>query len=230
MNIAKKMFPALFDIIAMAHQHMQRGHNIYHVIAATNLTYRIALEEIALGETAGDEEVASAVLGCTLHNTDRELEQKLGRKPTDDEVRQLLMVRLAPINVSDKSKKYSVEAVLEHAGPNKSTHTLVTKWVRDGDRCANMMLNLVIRSGQRYPELQDVDFVHFLSDPEATYNEPRSVLFDIAASTDDWVLPESKFCVQTEAGKRLAAELVEPLRQYIKTLKRQLEWAGLLGS
>lgn len=33
------------------------------------------------------------------------------------------------------------------------------------------MLNLVIRSGQHYSDLPDVDCKHFLSNPQATYKE-----------------------------------------------------------
>ncbi|MBI2523850.1 hypothetical protein HYW11_01365 [Candidatus Peregrinibacteria bacterium] len=105
--------------------------------------------------------------------------------------------------VGPKEVRQVVDAVLRHDAKNSPGDSRVLVALMDADRVVNLDVDLFPRSGQYYHDLPVVDYRHFLSDPEATYQNPESVLRDIAYSLD-WADPKSPVCVRTRLGKSRA--------------------------
>ena len=219
--------PEVARLVQASHRElkMQGGHDICHAMRVGETARMIALNQWQ------DEHVAElAGLAGLCHNADR-LEQKrlnIGRREVPHEaVEKLISSWLAGIYLGKEREGLILQAVLRHDGRNDIDDSPVQIALMDADRVVNLAPDVIIRAGQFLPDLPAVDYVNWLSDPEATYKEPRTVLRDISHCLE-WVDPASPFCVRTKLGKKMAGRRAAFLRLFFNQLKTNLEEVGLL--
>lgn len=123
----------------------------------------------------------------------------------------------------DESVKPMIkQAVLNHDNkPNDPADNPVTVALKDADRLGNIGPAHWPRAGQFRPCIPVFDPVNFLSDPEATFKNPRSICRDIRHTMEweSWLrLPRAK-----EIGK----PYFEAIRWFLKTIEKQHADLGL---
>lgn len=215
-----EQYASLFGVIAQAHKDAHDGHDLCHAARVANIAGCVAREEF------GSEHLASlSVMAGLCHNADHLLRKELDRKPSPDEIGERIHLWLMRTTLSSENKDMIVTAVVQHNGKNDPHHHPVTICLRDADRIVNLDLDVVIRSGQFYHALPAVDYVNFLSDPEANYKNPKSCLYDISLCLE-WVDPTNPFCMQTKTGMQLGLLRAKKLQQYFDDLKGQLQEYG----
>lgn len=223
-----KIFPKIFQAVKQSHEEVKLvgHHDINHALRVGDTAHRIALEEW------DNEEVANlAGVAGLCHNADRILQKKLDIDHRDvprEKVKELVMSWLEKaLVIIDRGDRETIfDAVIKHDGKNGDNDSQALIALMDADRVVNLDPDLIIRSGQYYHDLPAVDFIHFLSDPEARYGNPKSVLYDIACALE-WVDEKTRVCVRTKLGKKLGAERAAGIRSFIDTLKARLEESGL---
>ena len=216
-------FPKFWGVVQATHKNMQQGHDIYHVQRV-----EFWAQQIAMAEWKSERIAILAGLAADCHNIDRILQKDVGNdNVTNEMISDLAKTWLSYTDCTEQELRIVVEAVIVHSGKNSPEHSNVTLALRDADRVVNLEIDVVIRSGQFYSDLPAVDYVNFLSDPEASYKKPKSCLYDISQSLE-WVDPSSPFCVQTKLGALLAGVRARALEGYIEILKQQLETSGLI--
>ncbi|MBI4085866.1 MAG: hypothetical protein HY433_01315 [Candidatus Liptonbacteria bacterium] len=235
-----EMFPDLFAAVHKSHEEvgLVGHHDWVHAARVGQIAYQIGLNET-------DKQTAElAGVAGLCHNADKVIQKKLGvgrrEVPTDETsrlVKSWLMTETRPSaygHVPEPVFGYYgpevdaiVAAVLGHDGKNSSNDSPVLIALMDADRIVNLDGDLFARSGQHYADLPVVDYKHFLDDPEATYQAPRTVFRDIAYSLD-WVDSESGVCIRTQLGKLLAAKRAAIFRLVTDGLRDQLEEEGII--
>jgi len=224
----REMFLYVFEAVLYTHKRfgLIGGHDTHHALRVAEMAYKIAIGEW------NDEHIAKlAALAGLCHNADRVIQKKLkiGKQSTPDkEVENLVIYWLGLLEeLSLTDRREIISTVLKHECANSEQDSNVLIALRDADRVVNLELDLVIRSGQHYHKLPAVDFEHFIDDPSATYQEPRSVLRDIAYALE-WMDEKSPYCIRTSLGRKFGEERATELRRYTDTLRKQLEETGLL--
>lgn len=224
MNVWQQ-FPEVAERVERSHQHvgLVGAHDAMHA-------FRVGNKAGTFAETEwGNKRLTRLSLAAGLtHNADRVIQQEknLGREKVDpamvaSRVRQWLrgmFTKTRDINAV-------VDAVVKHEGRNSPKDSQVLIALQDGDRIVNMALDLIIRSGQHFPDRPPVDYRHYISNPEATYRDPKSVLRDVAYALD-WVDPQSPVCVRTQLAKAMAEARAMLLKQFMQELKVQLQEDG----
>ncbi len=217
--------PKVMQVADRVHtSHVEAGmetegaHNFVHALTVAQYGHEVAMAEWGNPHTA-----RKAAMGGLGHNADRLLQKTTNRERRDippDEVRKLALKWLKGIlNASDIEQV--LQAIVEHSGKNGKKDSKVKIALQDADRIANLSLDLVIRSGQHFHDKPPVDYMHFISNPAATYREPGSVLKDISYSLD-WVNPKTDVCVRTKLGWELANQRAALLRFYVDAVEQQL--------
>ena len=115
-------------------------------------------------------------------------------------------------------------AARDHGGKNSDEDSELTVLLKDADRLANIMLGIVIRSGQFTPNIPAMELEYLKTpNPASTYREPTSVIEDLRGcfELEDWI--------RTPKAKEIAAPLFAELRHYTNTLASQYEALGLAG-
>jgi hypothetical protein len=203
------------------------GHDYLHALRVGAMAYRIGSNHLRNQEGA-----RMAAYAGLCHNADRVLQRlhNLGHaKPTSDAIRRLVLRWLGKNWAAHPEvSEFIAKAVIVHDGINDRDDADIVVVLKDADRCVNLALDIVMRSGQFYPDLCAVDHEHFDIDPKAKYNKPRSVLKDIAYCLD-WIDPESPVCVRTDLGRQIAKERALVLRDYIGNLRGQLVEEGVMS-
>lgn len=227
-----EIFPELVAVVRKAHFDAGmtgNGHDFEHAARVGQYAYIISEDE-EIGKMAG-------VAGL-CHNADRILQKKFhaGRR----EVPQNQIVDLLRKWVGDNTD-YDLRmdelmptpwsmiayAVLDHDKPNDPLlKKPVLTVLQDADRLVNIELDLIIRCGQFQPDLPAVDFVHLLSDPTATYREPKSVFRDVASSLE-WET-DPRFALRNPKAIKMGKARFAALRFYIETLESQINDSGLI--
>lgn len=217
-----ELFPDVAARVRKTHEKvgLVGHHDCGHAYRVGDVAYEIAADEwndryIAMG----------AGLAGVSHNADHILQKELGcRDVPYDRVWGLVH---GWIGASVGGAAYEIiDAVRKHDGINSSEDSKILIALMDADRVVNLDVDLFIRSGQRFPNDPAVDYLNYLSDPEATYRKPKSVLRDIAYALD-WVDPASAVCVRTRLGKKMAESRVKVFRTFFDALKVQLEEEGM---
>ncbi len=200
-------------------------HDLIHAFRVGEMARMIALSE------GQDEHTATlAAFAGLSHNADRILQKQkgIGRKQVDpQEIRALICSWIAHI-LGEEDSDTVTNAVLGHDGKNSAEDSPVLVALMDGDRVVNLDADLVIRSGQFFPNLPPVDYRQWLGDETANYRDPKTVLFDISLSLE-WVDPQSPYCVRTQLGKTESERRAAFLRSFIETVRQQLESEGVFA-
>src|SRR3989344_5219613 len=187
-------FPALAQQIRSTHEkaNLIGHHDWVHAFRVGEVARQIALDEWR-------EETTSFLAGIAgmAHNADRIIQKKSGSIPekTAEELLEAWLQGCAGMH----STEAIITAVISHDRKNPEKDPRVLIALMDADRVVNLDADLFARAGQHYANLPVVDYKNFLSDREATYRNPKSVLRDIAYSLD-WVDPASGVCVRTRKG------------------------------
>ncbi len=216
------MFPELAEEIRKTHLAeglTGGGHDFEHAARVGQYALVIAPAP-AIGRVAG-------VAGL-CHNADRVLQHRfsVGRRDVPKEkMEELVGAWLELTDLGKEERALVVDAVLKHDGRNSPLDSPVLMALMDADRLVNVELDLVIRCGQFQPDLPAVDFVHFLSDPEANYRNPKSVLRDISHSLE-W--ENGPFCLRSPKAIGMGKQRFQALRGYLNTLEAQLRESGLI--
>lgn len=183
--------------------------------------HAVRVGQMAL-EIAEDEQTGIlAGAGGLVHNADRLIQHKMKLgwhcDAPKEEVERLVIQSLATDPYFDfgsswtddmaayNIKREIVNAVLKHDGKNSDDDSPVLVTLMDAERLINAESDLIIRSGQFYHDLPPIDPIHFASDPEATYRDPKSVLRDIMESIE-CLTPGTPFYVRLPKARALAAE------------------------
>ncbi len=199
-------------------------HDWVHAFRVGEVAYQVAQLEW------NDSEISClAGIAGLCHNADRLLQKELGiglREIPRESVAALVTSWMLGRSFFQQEISIVVDAVLKHDAKNSPVDSRVLVALMDADRVVNLDVDLFPRSGQYYHGLPVVDYRHLLSDPEATYRNPKSVLRDIAYSLD-WVDPASPVCVRTRLGKKMAETRVKVFRTFFDALKVQLAEEGM---
>ncbi len=230
-----ELLPNLFQAVRRDHEEVNLvgHHDFVHAARVGEIAYQIALDEY--------HEAIAMLAGAAglCHNADRILQKKFGvgrREMPKNKVAEIVRSQLATEkswngtrgSVTEKQEiGMIVDAVLGHDGKNSPDDSQVLIALMDADRVVNLGLDNIIRSGQLHHDLPAVDYKNWLSDPEANYRNPRSALYDIACSLE-WVDPSKPVCVRTRLGKKLAEERAGAYRQFVETLRLQLQGEGII--
>ena len=118
--------------------------------------------------------------------------------------------------------------MVKHSLPNDPQDSQVLVVLKDADRLINLEPDEIMRSAHFYPDLPVVDPVYWLSDPKATFKEPRSVVKDLAHCTEWGNFDDPKFGIRLPKAQALAKRHAEYLLDYIERIKKVWEEAGLL--
>ena len=213
------IFSRAFAAIRRSHEMagLTGHHDINHAARVGDTAYRIAFA------AWGDETRAQlAGLAGLCHNADRILEMRgVSKNVVKQRIAPLVEGWFRDVGLSPEERARIQDAVLRHDQKNDDRDDEVLVALMDADRVINMDPDVVMRSGQLYANLPAVDFRHFLSDPAATYRDPRSVLKDVSACLD-WVDPKSSVCIRTKPGLAMAQRRAEYIRAYIEALRNTL--------
>jgi hypothetical protein len=223
----EEIFPLVCEKVRCAHErlHFFRGHDHNHTFRVAEMAYRIALHEW------NDEDVAeSAALAGVCHDAGHIMQKVLHAckiAVTDSAIADLVHAWLISEDLFPADKEEIVSAVLEHGKANGDQDSKVLIALKDADRVVNLALDLVIRAGQHYHDLPAVDFEHFLDDPDASYQAPKSVLRDIDYALE-WTDKKSPHHIRTSLGRKIGESRATVLRNFLLILQRQLKEEGLL--
>lgn len=212
---AGDLHPGLAKCVKEAHdKHKAPGHIFDHDLRAGNYALIIAPDE------------RTAILGAAAglcHSVDRLLRKNLG----DIEVRITLDQWLSNSDLDWRDKEEVIFVVVNHEGPNKPSDTPVQITLNDADRLANLDADVIIRSGQFHPDIFPVEPYHLENDPQATYHNPRSVLWDIKNSIT-WTYEEGPYILRLPKARELGKKRAAFLELYIETIREQRKEAGLI--
>lgn len=224
MKSVQERFPEVFALVEKDHEGMQEGHDIHHVMRVTHYG-----RVIYMAEWENERDAQLTELACLLHNADRVLEKRLGKKDvTTEAITDLLNKWLDRSTTKFGEREVIVDAVLKHNGRNDPNHSSVAMALRDADRVVNLELDLVIRSGQRFHDKPPVDYTCFFKNPPS-FKNPETVMEDLALSLE-WVDPKNPFCMQTKKGMELGLERAKHLQWFFDTLKAQLHESGYFSA
>jgi hypothetical protein len=223
----EEKYPLVCEKIRHAHERLRffEGHDYNHALRVAEIAYRIALCEW------DDKDVAElAALAGLCHNADHVMQKVLRAGKitvTDSTIADLAHTWLVPEDLSTTDKDEIVSAVLKHGKANSDQDSKVLIALKDADRVVNLAFDLVIRAGQHYHDIPAVDFEHFLDDPDATYQKPKSVLRDIAYALE-WVDKKSPHHIRTSLGRKIGEGRATVLRNFLLVLHEQLKEEELL--
>ena len=180
---------------------------------------------------AENEEIAelSGIAGL-CHNADRILQHDLraGREDIPEEnVSALVNEWLDSTNLSEENRSLVLDAVLKHSLPNNPNDSRVLIALKDADRLVNMEPDAIMRAAQFFPDFPVVDPIHWLSDPEATFKEPKSVIRGLSQNTEWGNFEDPKFGIRLPKAQILARKHAAYLLDYIERVKEVWEQAGL---
>ena len=173
--------------------------------------HAIRVAQMAL-EIGGSGRVALRAGAAGLcHNADRILQHKLKldlrQEVPKERIRQLIESELGaetsvftPVEIG-----FIIDAVLKHDGKNDPADSPELVVLMDADRLVNAEPDLIIRSAQLYNRLPPLDPLHFWSDPDATFRDPKSVLYDIM-QTVAWLTPGTPFYVRLPKAREIAGK------------------------
>lgn len=220
------IFPHAVDLVQRKHNEVKlvSHHDMGHALRVANVAYRVARAEWRDQRTA-----ELAFLAGICHNADRiiQVEQGLGRAKVRPElVERLIHKWLGPEPLTGDEREIIIGAVLQHDHVNADDDSNVQIALQDADRIVNLDVDAFMRCGQIAPNLPTVDYRHYISDPDAEYFDPRTVLRDMANALD-WVRRGSRVRIRTRLGLRLAWPRAELVCACIRSLKRQLREEGV---
>ncbi|MEK7598915.1 MAG: hypothetical protein AAB474_00480 [Patescibacteria group bacterium] len=219
-----KIFPGLWKAIYDRHVKANMstgGHDPFHAARAGQHAFNIA-EDQATARLA-------AIAGL-CHNADRILqhELKIGKKEVPEEIiADLVNKWLDEIDLHAEERSIIIGAVLKHSLPNDPDDSQVLVALRDADRLINLEPDEIIRSGQ-FHKVPAVDPIYWLSDPAATFKEPRSVIKDLSHCAEWGNFNDPKFGIRLPKAQALAAKHAKFMLDYIERVKEVWEEAGLL--
>lgn len=217
-----------FPVVAarVREQHERVGlvshHDCVHAYRVADVAHHVASIEW------GDERTAHlAGLAGLCHNADRliQVTMRFGHKPAPRQKISDFTEELLKGSVDKVAIMQVTEAVLMHDQKNSADDPHVLIALKDADRVVNLDMDVIMRAAQHHSELRTVDYLHFVSDPSATYHDPKSVLRDIAFCLD-WVDNKSDVCVRTTRGMAMAMKRAAPLKAFFQTLEEQLTEEG----
>ncbi|MEK7166158.1 MAG: HD domain-containing protein [Patescibacteria group bacterium] len=220
-----ELFSDLWKVVYF--RHLKSGilsgcHDPFH-------TARVGQYAFEIAETPDVARLAGVAGLC--HNADRILQHdlKVGRKDVPMEmVRDLVNKWLDCIDLSKDDRDLILDAVLNHSLPNDSNDGPVLMALKDADRLANLELDVIMRSAQFYPDFPVVDPVNWLSDPTATFREPKSVVKDLANNAEWGNFGDPKFGIRLSKAQLRATEFTNFLLDYIERVRKCWTDAGLL--
>ncbi len=221
---ANELFPELARVVKEAHEKHcpASGHDFDHDFRVASYAFIIAPDDQTRRKAvvAGFCHSADRILGSTESGGFEDLGKEAG-------IEFLVRQWLETTDLTGEERDEVVCVVLHHEGANSDTDSLLKITLCDADRLANMDADVIIRGGQFQPHLLAVDPVWFEKNPEATYRNPGSVLWDVnncalwADETGPYILRLPK---ARELGRRRAAFL----RSFIAMIRAQRAEAGLV--
>ena len=220
-----ELFPDLWRAVFLHHVRTGvtgNGHDAFHAARVGQYAFEIA-------ETPDVARLAAIAGLC--HNADRILQYqlKVGRKDVAvDLVRDLVDEWLNHTDLSNDEKSVVVNAVLNHSLPNGIGDDQVLIALKDADRLTNLEPDVIMRAAQFCSDFPVVDPVHWLSDPNATFREPKSVVKDLANNSEWGNFSDPKFGIRLPKAQFRAKEFADYLCDYLERVKKCWVDAGLL--
>lgn len=183
--------------------------------------------EVAMPHDHGKNYSRLAGAAGLCHSADRILQvalcksvdYKVGQKGIENMVRYWLGKEDSFL---DEEREWIVEAVLLHGEPHKHEHNIIITALIDADRLVNSGADNVVRLAKYLLDTPIVDTELLLSDPEANFRNPKSILRSLYEQLE-WLDPESEYGVKLPESKRRAEKLLSRRQDFIIWLVEDLE-------
>ena len=220
-----EIFPELWKKVYERHvksQIVSGCHDPFH-------TARVGQYALTIAENETVARLAGIAGLC--HNADRILQYDLGlgREDTPEELVITLVNEWFDVtDLSEKERSLVLDAVLKHSLPNNPDDSQVLITLKDAERLINLEPDTIMRTAHFFSDFPVVDPVHWLSDPEATYREPRSVIKGLASCAEWGNFDDPKYGVRLPKARICAKKFADYLLDYIERVKECWEEAGLL--
>ncbi len=222
---AYELFPGLAKAVKEAHEKhglTASGHDFDHDLRVAAYALMIAPDKQTgrLAAAAGFCHSADRILGSIASGGLEEPEK-------ETEIGSLVREWLNTTDLTSEERDEIVFAVLHHEGANDEADTLLKITLCDADRLANLDADVLIRGGQFQPHLLVVDPVHFENDPEATYRDPRSILWDVK-NCISWTKESGPYVLRLPKARELGASRGAFLQLFIDKIHAQRSEVGLV--
>jgi hypothetical protein len=183
-------------------------------------------------DIAENEEIAilSGIAGL-CHNADRILQYdlKIGRKDVPEKmVTTLVNEWLGNTDLYEIERLVILDAIFKHSLPNDPNDGQVLITLKDADRLINLEPDVIMRSAQFFSDFPVVDPVHWLSDPKATFKEPKSVIKNLSQNAEWGNFEDPKFGIRLPKAQIRAKKFSGYLLDYIERVENCWEESGLL--
>jgi len=221
-----EVFPRITTVIKKCHESEGGtffGHDFDHALRVANYATIIAEDE----KTA-----RLAGLAGLCHNADRILQHKTDvgfyGDVLDVEVKKLVNSWLDnDKNISIDDREIVLDAVLHHSKKNdpSDSPTLIT--LMDADRLVNIEADLIPREGQCIPNVHVIDPILLLSDPEAHFFNPKSIMRHVKEILD-WEIEGGIVGIRLPKARKIAKSRFNFLKLFLKTTIDQRKEAGLI--
>lgn len=208
-------------------------HDFDHAVRVANYAMYVAEPEY------GERTAVLAGAAGLCHNADRILQRRLGLgrdgEVPPNQIRKLVLRWLSTKwnhlggGLFEEEEKYIiVEAVLGHSAKNGPNDHPVQIALMDADRIVNTEADCIIRNGIYFgDDLPVVDPINFLSDPSASWRDPKSNLRALA-ERDDWLVEGGPVGVRLKLARELMKPRLAFYHQFFKKIAEQRREAGLL--
>jgi len=220
-----EIFPELWKKVYERHVEsniLSGCHDPFHAARVGQCALNIAENE-KIAELSG--------IAGLCHNADRILQQDLeiGREDVPEEMVLVLINEwLDSTNLSEKNRSLVIDAVLKHSLENDPNDSQVLVALKDADRLVNIEPDVIMRAAQFFSDFLVVDPTHWLSDPKATFKEPKSVIKGLSQNTEWGNFEDPKFGIRLPKAQIIAKKLTDYLLEYIERVKECWEKTGLL--
>ena len=227
------LFPKLVETILATHKETKEmansgwgGHDAIHDI-------RVAQMTLVLGYETNPHEARLACCAALLHSIDWILKRKLQIKTEaqtvnipnvpEEKIKKLAEEWLEKFtDIRDADKELVITSAVQHGSrPNHPDDSLVFILLTDADKLINMEVDVLMRSGQHHANSQILDPIYFENEPNATYQDHKTTLWDIWHCTT-WMDETGPYILRLPKARELGKERAEFLLFAIQTLKNQI--------
>lgn len=193
------------------------GHGFDHAMVVAQYCTLIAPPEL----------VKASWVAAICHNTDH-----LWPQATDAEIEQTTRDYLGCGTDLPLAERVQIlEAVLQHSKPPSPDENPVTVILKDADKLGNLGVQVLVRSGQFWPNLPMIDLRYLdpsQRPPGTTFQKPGSIWWDMQGVLE-W---EGDFkgipWIRTEKARELAKPLFAEIRRITEGLVQPYRDLGLL--
>jgi len=203
----------------VAHANVSHGHDLTHDVTVAQHSLVIAPNEW-IGEKAWVASFCHSMDYWGYVRGDPEKSAANFKAHVMSAMAKLSSERFAEDDLDEIS-----QAALRHQEKNQDDQGIVQQVLQDSDRLANLMVSVLFRIGQGYPDLPIVEMAYLgEKNPESTYFEPRSCLDDMRNCMTEY---EPQF--RLSKAKDLAGRYIQELHGIIEMIQRQHDDLGIVN-